>query len=438
MATADRALSEAWKVYNSAYKSIEAAVVLEESRGSVQEALKHYKVAITALDRALSSPAVKGSNSQDMMEVRSKMKKYRELAAERCVILSRPRSSTASSSTRKIPPPAAKRSIAEAKGTASEKLKKYDQALVGKILDDVWTDCSQVSFDDIAGNEEVKEHLREAVIYPALRPELFTGLRSPVRGILLFGPPGNGKTMLAKAVATESKCVFLNISAASILSKWVGDSEKYVKVLFAVARALEPAIIFLDEVDALLIARKEDNNNVGRRVLTQFLAEVDGAGSGEERILVLGATNRPQELDDAALRRFPKRLLVPMPNLAARTQLLNILLHNQPDIKLSASDISRVAQLTDGYSASDLTQLAKDAALGPIRELKPGQLQHIPKAALRPVMLKDFTDSLQRIRPSLTSQSLQSYAKWNSSFGENRSAETASAASSSFLSKLFS
>ncbi|KAL7061417.1 hypothetical protein AAHC03_0302 [Spirometra sp. Aus1] len=344
MATADRALSEAWKVYNSAYKSIEAAVVLEESRGSVQEALKHYKVAITALDRALSSPAVKGSNSQDMMEVRSKMKKYRELAAERCVILSRPRSSAASSSTRKIPPPAAKRSIVEAKGTAFEKLKKYDQALVGKILDDVLTDCSQVSFDDIAGNEEVKEHLREAVIYPALRPELFTGLRSPVRGILLFGPPGNGKTMLAKAVATESKCVFLNISAASILSKWVGDSEKYVKVLFAVARALEPAIIFLDEVDALLIARKEDNNNVGRRVLTQFLAEVDGAGSGEERILVLGATNRPQELDDAALRRFPKRLLVPMPNLAARTQLLNILLHNQPDIKLSASDISRVAQ----------------------------------------------------------------------------------------------
>ncbi|VDM00868.1 unnamed protein product [Schistocephalus solidus] len=186
MATANRSLGEAWKVYNSACKSIEAAVVLEENH----------------------------ANSQDMIEVRSKMKKYRDLAAERCVVLT--------------------------------------------------------------GNEEVKEHLRETVIYPAVRPELFTGLRSPVRGILLFGPPGNGKTMLAKAVATESKCVFLNISAASILSKWVGDSERYVKVLFAVARALEPAIIFLDEVDALLIARKEDSNNVGRRVLTQFLTEVDG------------------------------------------------------------------------------------------------------------------------------------------------------------------
>ncbi|VDN24118.1 unnamed protein product [Dibothriocephalus latus] len=138
MATANRDLDEALKVFKSACKSIEAAVALEENHGSVQEALKHYKAAITALDRALTSPAVKGSNSQDMVEVRAKMKKYRDLAAERCVILS--------------------------------------------------------------GNEEVKEHLRETVIYPALRPELFTGLRSPVRGILLFGPPGNGKTMLVRAV----------------------------------------------------------------------------------------------------------------------------------------------------------------------------------------------------------------------------------------------
>uniref|UniRef100_A0A0X3PU40 MIT (Microtubule interacting and transport) domain n=1 Tax=Schistocephalus solidus TaxID=70667 RepID=A0A0X3PU40_SCHSO len=149
MATANRSLGEAWKVYNSACKSIEAAVVLEENHGSVQEALKHYKTAITALDRALTSPAVKGSNSQDMIEVRSKMKKYRDLAAERCVVLTKPQTSSAPVTTRKILPPAAQRSNSEAKSTAFEKLKKYDQALVGKILDDVLTDCSQVSFDDI-------------------------------------------------------------------------------------------------------------------------------------------------------------------------------------------------------------------------------------------------------------------------------------------------
>ncbi|ESO95837.1 hypothetical protein LOTGIDRAFT_176661, partial [Lottia gigantea] len=190
-------------------------------------------------------------------------------------------------------------------------LKNIDKKLVNTILNEVVDQGPTVSFKDIAGQEIAKQALQEIVILPALRPELFTGLRAPARGLLLFGPPGNGKTMLAKAVANESNAVFFNISASSLTSKWVNSE-------------------------------------------------------AEDKILVMGATNRPQELDDAVLRRFAKRVYVAMPNVDTRRKMLANLLvkHDNP---LTSRELDKLSREAAGYSGSDLTALAKDAALGPIR-----------------------------------------------------------------------
>ncbi|GBN20302.1 Spastin [Araneus ventricosus] len=297
-------------------------------------------------------------------------------------------------------------------------LKGVDPKLAQVIMDEIVDGGPTVSFDDIAGQEVAKQALREMVILPTVRPELFTGLRTPPKGLLLFGPPGNGKTMLAKAVACESNSTFLNISASSLTSKYVGEGEKLVRALFAVARELQPAIIFIDEVDSLLNERKENEHEASRRLKTEFLVEFDGLRSdGDDRMLVMGATNRPQELDDAALRRFTKRVYVTLPNKETRIKLLEKLLAKQEN-SLSKSDLKNLAKLTEGYSGSDLTALAKDAALGPIRELKPEEVKSVDPRKMRTVSMADFTESLKRIRRSVATQSLAFYTQWNSEFGD--------------------
>mmetsp|Transcript_26254 Transcript_26254/g.86306 ORF Transcript_26254/g.86306 Transcript_26254/m.86306 type:complete len:256 (-) Transcript_26254:401-1168(-) len=205
-------------------------------------------------------------------------------------------------------------------------LKGIDRKLALNILDEVVDQAPGVSFETISGLKEAKEALKEAIILPSLRPDLFTGIRSPPRGILLFGPPGNGKTLLAKAVATECKCTFFNLSASSLTSKWVGESEKMVRALFALADQLQPSVIFMDEVDSLLTSRSAQEQDSSRRLKTEFLVQFDGLGTSKDsRVVVIGATNRPQELDDAVIRRFTKRLFIPLPDTPARLQLIKSL-----------------------------------------------------------------------------------------------------------------
>ncbi|XP_076312368.1 spastin isoform X2 [Tachypleus tridentatus] len=297
-------------------------------------------------------------------------------------------------------------------------LRGVDSKLAQMIMDEVVDGGPSVTFNDIAGQEVAKQALREMVILPTLRPELFTGLRAPPRGLLLFGPPGNGKTMLAKAVAYESSSTFLNISAATLTSKYVGEGEKLVRALFAVARDLQPSIIFIDEVDSLLSERKENEHEASRRLKTEFFVEFDGLLSDtEERILVMGATNRPQELDDAALRRFSKRVYISLPDMDTRITLLEALLNKQKN-PLSKEDLKKLAKLTEGYSGSDMTALAKDAALGPIRELHLDEVCNVDPESMRQITMEDFNESLKRIRRSVPSQSLTQYEKWNQEFGD--------------------
>ncbi|KAF7266760.1 hypothetical protein GWI33_019936 [Rhynchophorus ferrugineus] len=301
----------------------------------------------------------------------------------------------------------------------SPTLKGVDPKLAQCILDEIVEGGPQIQWDDIVGQETAKQALQEMVILPSLRPELFTGLRTPARGLLLFGPPGNGKTLLARAVATECQATFFSISAASLTSKYVGDGEKMVRALFAIARELQPSIIFIDEVDSLLSERSNNEHEASRRLKTEFLVEFDGLPSNpeNERVLVMAATNRPQELDEAALRRFTKRVYVTLPDLETRMRLLKKLLAKQ-GCSLTAQELKRLATLTEGYSASDLTALAKDAALGPIRELQPEQVKQLDPSAVRSITMGDFLDSLKRIRRSVSPQSLVAYEKWSLQYGD--------------------
>ena len=243
--------------------------------------------------------------------------------------------------------------------------KGVDENAAKQIFNEIVVQGDEVHWADVAGLDVAKNALKEAVVYPFLRPDLFMGLREPARGMLLFGPPGTGKTMLARAVATESRSTFFAISASSLTSKWLGESEKLVRALFALAKALAPSIIFVDEIDSLLSSRGGSSEHEStRRIKTEFLiqwSDLQRAAAGKEqtdrerkigdasRVLVLAATNMPWAIDEAARRRFVRRQYIPLPEAQVRgTQLRTLLGHQKHD--LNERDIQVLIELTDGMN----------------------------------------------------------------------------------------
>jgi len=227
-----------------------------------------------------------------------------------------------------------------------------------------------VSWDDVAGLEMAKEALKEAVILPIKFPHLFTGKRTPWRGILLFGPPGTGKSYLAKAVATEAgNSTFFSVSSSDLVSKWLGESEKLVKNLFELAREHKPSIIFIDEVDSLCGSRSENESESARRIKTEFLVQMQGVGSNNDGILVLGATNIPWTLDAAIRRRFEKRIYIPLPEAHARTHMFHLHLGNTPH-QISEKDFKDLGARTEGYSGADIGIVVRDALMQPVRKVQ--------------------------------------------------------------------
>ncbi|KAI5060151.1 hypothetical protein GOP47_0024571 [Adiantum capillus-veneris] len=295
-----------------------------------------------------------------------------------------------------------------------------------------------VSFEQIGALEDVKTTLKELIILPLKRPELFNkgNLRKPCKGVLLFGPPGTGKTLLAKAVATEAGANFMSISASSLTCKYFGESEKLAKSLFTLARKLEPAIIFIDEVDGILRARGDENEHeASRRVRNELMAAWDGLQTKDrERILVLATTNRPFDLDDAVIRRLPRRIFIDLPNATNREKILHKLLVEEDLSK--DFDYEVLAAQTEGFSGSDLKNLCVAAAYRPIQEFLEAEKQGIknefvntinsPKdrqVSLRPLCLDDFIQAKVKVGLSVAydASSMVQIRKWNEQFGEGGS-----------------
>lgn len=305
-----------------------------------------------------------------------------------------------------------------------ERLKNIDSKMIELIKNEIMDSGALVKWDDVAGLEQAKRIIKEIVVLPMLRPDIFTGLRRPPKGILLFGPPGTGKTLIGKCIASQSKSTFFSISASSLTSKWIGEGEKMVRALFAVARVHQPSVIFIDEIDSLLTQRSETEHESSRRIKTEFLVQLDGASTGDEdRILVVGATNRPHELDEAARRRFVKRLYIPLPEHEARKQIVDNLLSNERH-NLKCSDINNIAECSKNYSGADMANLCKEASMGPIRSIPFDMMENISKDDVRPVTKDDFDHALTLVRPSVSQSDLGIYVKWDSTYGSGTAENT--------------
>ncbi|XP_061693874.1 fidgetin-like protein 1 [Syngnathoides biaculeatus] len=301
-----------------------------------------------------------------------------------------------------------------------ERLKNFEPKIVELIMSEIMDHGPPVVWEDIAGLEFAKTTIKEIVVWPMLRPDIFTGLRGPPKGILLFGPPGTGKTLIGKCIACQSGATFFSISASSLTSKWVGEGEKMVRALFAIARCHQPAVIFIDEIDSLLSQRTDGEHDSSRRIKTEFLVQLDGAATAaEDRILVVGATNRPQEIDEAARRRLAKRLYIPLPEGPARQQIVSNLMAQEKN-QLTAEELERIVANTEGFSGADMTQLCREAALGPIRSIQLGDIATITADQVRPIRHGDFQDALKAVRPSVSSKDLELYEEWNKTFGSGR------------------
>lgn len=291
----------------------------------------------------------------------------------------------------------------------------YDRHIIERIENEIIDNSAPVSWDDIAGLENVKKTINEIVVWPVLRPDVFKGIRNPPKGVLLFGPPGTGKTMIGKCVASQCKATFFSISASSLTSKWVGEGERTVRALFMLARKLQPSVVFIDEIDSLLSQRTENENEGSRRIKTEFLVQFDGVGTNsDDSILIIGATNRPSEIDEAARRRLVKRIYVPLPDIKARKFIIqNLTDEYKSDI--SENDYESLADQTDGYSGSDLYNLCREVSMEPIREIE--DIRNFNAENMRPINVNDFFKALKQIRKSVSEKDLEGYNEWNMTFG---------------------
>ncbi|KAF9007941.1 AAA-domain-containing protein [Cyathus striatus] len=326
---------------------------------------------------------------------------------------------------------------------ADPETKKLRAGLSGAIL----SEKPNIKWDDVAGLEGAKASLKEAVILPIKFPHLFTGKRTPWKGILLYGPPGTGKSYLAKAVATEAKSTFFSVSSSDLVSKWQGDSERLVKQLFELARESKPAIIFIDEIDSLAGTRNESESEGSRRIKTEFLVQMNGVGHDDTGVLVLGATNIPWQLDNAIKRRFEKRIYIPLPGPDARRRMFEIHVGNTP-CELTPKDYRTLADGTEGYSGSDISIVVRDALMQPVRKVisathfktmdvdgkqkwtpcSPGDPEAVEKTwsdidsdelVEPPLKVGDFLKSLESTRPTVTESDIKKHEEWTKESGND-------------------
>ncbi|GJN72464.1 vacuolar protein sorting-associated protein 4 [Purpureocillium lilacinum] len=319
--------------------------------------------------------------------------------------------------------------------------KQLRNALSGAVLQE----RPNVRWEDIAGLEGAKQTLKEAVVLPIKFPSLFQGKRQAWKGILLYGPPGTGKSYLAKAVATEANSTFFSISSSDLVSKWMGESERLVKALFAMARENKPSVIFIDEIDALCGPRGEGESEASRRIKTEIMVQMDGVGNDSKGILVLGATNIPWQLDAAIRRRFQRRVHIGLPDPNGRAQIFKLAV-GDTDTVLQADDCNALATKSDGFSGSDIANVVQHALMRPVRKIlqathykpvmrdgrrmltpcSPGDPEQIEityddvnsDEMLAPdVSLKDFEVALEDSHPTVSKGDVEKQVRWTNEFG---------------------
>uniref|UniRef100_A0A8C4FGN0 Katanin p60 ATPase-containing subunit A1 n=1 Tax=Dicentrarchus labrax TaxID=13489 RepID=A0A8C4FGN0_DICLA len=305
----------------------------------------------------------------------------------------------------------------------------YDKDLVEALERDIISQNPNVKWyvDNIADLEDAKKLLKEAVVLPMWMPAFFKGIRRPWKGVLMVGPPGTGKTLLAKAVATECRTTFFNVSSSTLTSKYRGESEKLVRLLFEMARFYAPTTIFIDEIDSMCSRRgTSEEHEASRRVKAELLVQMDGVGGASENddpskmVMVLAATNFPWDIDEALRRRLEKRIYIPLPSNKGRVELLRI---NLTELELASDvDLDKIAEQLEGYSGADITNVCRDASLMAMRRriegLTPEEIRNISRDEMHmPTTMEDFESALKKVSKSVSAVDLEKYEKWIEEFG---------------------
>ncbi|XP_051143142.1 uncharacterized protein LOC127259673 [Andrographis paniculata] len=296
-----------------------------------------------------------------------------------------------------------KKEIAKRLGRPLIETDAYEDVIACDVVN---PDHIDVKFESVGGLDSIKQALYELVILPLQRPELFCHgkLLCPQKGVLLYGPPGTGKTMLAKAIARESGAVFINVRTSNLMSKWFGDAQKLVAAVFSLAYKLQPAIIFIDEVDSFLGQRKSTDHEALANMKTEFMSLWDGFTTDQHaRVMVLAATNRPSELDEAILRRFPQAFEIGIPDRRERAAILKVILKDEK--VEDAIDYDYIASLCDGCTGSDLLELCKKAAYFPIRDVLKDEKVGKPSKEPRPLSQLDLERIIDTTRNTMVSAS---------------------------------
>ena len=398
------------KLYQYAVQEAQAAVALDE-KGHYRQALNKYQRAAEILIQFVQF----NKNPIMVRKCHDQIEQYINRANVLKAHLSGPRA-------RKGRPSMGTSEAKDSEGKGEEgQYSAEEQEIIDSISGTILTESPNVKWNDIAGLKSSKQALREAIVLPIMKPKLFTGARKPWSGILLFGPPGCGKTLLARAAATECEATFFSVSSADLLSKWLGESEKLISSLFKVARIKAPSLIFMDEIDSVATKRGEGHEGGGeRRVKTQLLSEIQGVKSGSKKpLLVLGATNRPWDIDAAMLSRFEKKVYVPLPDLTARIGIFKI--HTAGiNMALTEEDFIELGVRSEGYSGRDISNVCREVIMLPIRELDMGGLleNSDQEVIVRDLNLKDFTKTLKKVKPMTTEAALKQYEQWAKDFGE--------------------
>ncbi|XP_036401810.1 fidgetin-like isoform X2 [Megalops cyprinoides] len=299
---------------------------------------------------------------------------------------------------------------------AEEQLKNSDPRLVELVMAEIVQQLPPVDWGDIAGLELAKAAVKEEVLWPMLRPDVFGGLAVLPRSILLFGPQGTGRTLLARCIASQLGATFLRLSGSALVTKWLGEGEKVVQASFLVARCRQPAVVFVSEVDAVLAAQPGEDGPTNR-VKSELLMQLDAVlTSADDHVLVVCSTSKPEDIDESLRRYFMKRLFVPLPDSTARHQIISQLL-SQHNYCLSDKEVALLVQRTEGFSGLDVTRLCQEAVVGPLHGVPGAELGPILPGQIRPVTYQDFENALCKVQPSISQKELDTYTEWNKTFG---------------------